>query len=645
MTLKIADDGYFDLSLFDFRSGLNTRDVDSTIRDTELSGIRDLNLDRRGALSIRDGYSNLFTSEAGTDPIMSQEGYYRTGSTAEHLFTSLTNIYKRVAGSTTHSTIKTSLTGSGLIFDMHQFSDKMFMCNGTDNIQVYNGTDVEDFGYAIPTSGVTATEGAAGLLEAKTYQYKVTYYDTDGESNPNATATSILITASKKIELTDIPKGGARVTQRRIYRTAGDGSTFKLLTTINNNTATTYSDNIPDSGLGADVDTDNDFTYAESNKYTISHKGREWFAGDEDNPSTLFYSKSLSPEATPALYYWDVGKNDGDIITGLRVNLGSLIIFKRFSTWIITGDIPTGTDADMELEKINPSIGCISIQTAIHAGNDIIFLSPSQGVQRLHRIILASSESMDSEALSDKIEPTVNVDMNNSRFSIAHAQVFDHKYHLYLATANNQLITRALVLELSGMNPLIERTIGWTQYYNQNFYSSCLFRYTDGEHLYLGHNTNGFCYEFGTDSNDDGQAIQAYAISKYFDMGSFSNYKIGRDLFFHGRASEDYEFTIRLFMNTVEEGTATETQVAEAFTGGGAVSGESVMFDEALFDDVLYDSDGSYTSVVVDIMRSMYVDYDYNKIKFKIESISANQEFLFYGWELFGYLGEKRPQG
>lgn len=428
--------GQFLLTLNGFESGLNTRDIDSKILDTELSAIRDFTLEKRGALSIRDGYTSLFASEAGTDAVMSQGGFYKTGSISEHIFTSSTDIYKRVAGSTTTSTIKTGLTGDGLTFDMHQFYDKYFMGNSIDNIQVYDGSDVHDFGYPIPASGVMATEGAAGNLENKEYQYKVTYYYEDGESNSNTTATAITPTASHKVNLSAIPTGNSRVTQRKLYRTAGDGSTFKLLTTINDNTTTVYVDNIPDAGLGADLDEDNDYSYMEKCKYLISHKGRLWGAGHPDYPSRVFYSKALVPESNPALYYWDIGSSDGDIITCLEVNLGALIIFKRYSTWVIVGDDPTGTDADMSLEKVNPSVGCISRTTARHAGNDMIFLTPSQGVQRLHRIILATTETMDAQSLSDKIKPTLMEDMQATSFSVAHAVVHNHRYYLYVPSIN-----------------------------------------------------------------------------------------------------------------------------------------------------------------------------------------------------------------
>lgn len=61
------------------------------------------------------------------------------------------------------------------------------------------------------------------------------------------------ITVSNKIvELTDIPVGPAGTLYRRIYRTEGGGATGtgKLVTQINNNTATTYDDDVADEDLG-----------------------------------------------------------------------------------------------------------------------------------------------------------------------------------------------------------------------------------------------------------------------------------------------------------------------------------------------------------------------------------------------------------
>lgn len=62
-------------------------------------------------------------------------------------------------------------------------------------------------------------------------------------------------TATNQIALSNIALGGAAVTQRKVYRTAADLAQLKLLTTIANNTATTYLDTLADASLGANVPT------------------------------------------------------------------------------------------------------------------------------------------------------------------------------------------------------------------------------------------------------------------------------------------------------------------------------------------------------------------------------------------------------
>lgn len=101
---------------------------------------------------------------------------------------------------------------------------------------------------------VTTTEGAAGNLSGA-YLYKVTFVNALGETEPGVVSVSRSVT-SKKIELSGIPTSTNRsVTSRKIYRTVGGGSAFKLLTTISNNTETTYSDNVADGSLTTDAPT------------------------------------------------------------------------------------------------------------------------------------------------------------------------------------------------------------------------------------------------------------------------------------------------------------------------------------------------------------------------------------------------------
>ena len=95
----------------------------------------------------------------------------------------------------------------------------------------------------------TLTEGAVGNLNGD-YYYRITLVLATGETNAGTTSGLITVT-NKKVELSNIPIGTEKCTARRIYRTTGISSTFfYYVDTINDNTTTTYSDNLADGGLG-----------------------------------------------------------------------------------------------------------------------------------------------------------------------------------------------------------------------------------------------------------------------------------------------------------------------------------------------------------------------------------------------------------
>jgi len=635
MALNINQDKSFVLDFLDFGGGLNTRDLDTIIQDNELSDVANFNFDKRGALKVRPGFTKFGNTALGSFAVKSMGGYYKVGEDVEVIATGSTIISK--VTSTSKTDIKEGLTGDGLIFDLHQYMNHYYMANGTDSVQVYNGTSVWDIGYPIPTSNCSAAQdGTTGGLEAKTYKYKITYYYADGESNCCSDVTSQLAVAGKSIALTDIPiDGGTRVTQRKIYRTTGDGSTYKLLTTLSDNTTEEYTDSIADSGLGADMDTDNDTPPVL--KYVVNHKGRLWGMGDPDHPSRVYYSKALHPESFPPLYYWDAGTDDGTIGTGLNINLGMLVIFKDYSTWIISGDTPTGTSPDMELINANPRVGCVSFKTMAHAGNDLIFLSPNLGVQRLHRIILATTETMDVEALSDKIDTTIG-GLADAYLQYACAEVFDHKYHLFVPEGASQTSNNiALVLDLRGLDPTKEKTIAWTKYTNMNFASCVLIYDENGDRLMCGTNAGtGYLYDFGTGTTDDGVLIEAHAMTKNHEISEFINEKTLRSIAAYGRASEDWSFSIRLFTNS----RGVVTQTVYDFSAGTFIQGEDVLWDTFLFDKFMFDSNAGYTNVIVDFMKpKLLTQHKVNLLKLKIESVTANQEFALYGCIIKGYIG------
>jgi len=634
MGLTINKDNSFVLDFLDFGGGLNTRDLDTIIRDNELSDVSNFNFDKRGALKVRLGFTKFGNTAIGAFDVKSVGGYYEVGEDVAIIATGSTVIAKVTSSSSTN--IKTGLTGDGLIFDLHQYMNHYYMANGTDAVQVYDGSsDVWDIGYPVPTSNCTAAkDGTAGGLEAKVYKYKITYYYADGESNCCTDVESITPDADKSVALTAIPiTGGARVTQRRIYRTEGDGTTYKLLTTLNDNTTETYTDSVADSGLGADMDTDNDTPPLF--KYVVNHKGRLW--GICANSSRVYYSKTLHPESFPSTYWWDAGADDGTIGTALTTNLGMLVIFKNYSTWVISGDTPVGDSADMELINANPRVGCISAKTMAHAGNDLIFLSPNLGVQRLHRVILASTETMDVEALSDKIDTTIE-GLAEGYLQYACAGILDHKYHLFVPNGEAQTSNNiALALDLHGLDPTDESTIRWTKYTNMDFASCALIYDTNGDRLLCGVNdSTGYIHDFGVGTSDDGVAVEAYAVTKNHDMGDFTKSKTLRNMATYGKASEDWSFAVRLYTNS----RGTISQDVYTFDTGAYVQGTDVLWDTYLFDKFMWDSNPGYSNVLVDFLKpKLLTQYKVSLVKLKIESVTANQEFSLYGAVIKGFIG------
>ena len=97
-----------------------------------------------------------------------------------------------------------------------------------------------------------------------------------------------------------------------------------------------------------------------------------WFSGDPGNPNRLYYSAAGDPTTWVSTSYIDVpAVFDGDQITGLAILYGDLIIFKRYSIYILRGTDPNS----FTLIKNNSSIGCVSPYSVVAVNNFIYFVS------------------------------------------------------------------------------------------------------------------------------------------------------------------------------------------------------------------------------------------------------------------------------
>lgn len=122
---------------------------------------------------------------------------------------------------------------------------------GPDGLASYTLTSQSDV--AVPVTNLSAAAGAAGALTGA-YYYSVAFLLSDGTVTPPwpGTATVVNVT-SQRIELTSIPVSpSSKVVGRVLLRTAAtppDNKAYFVLTTISDNTTTTYSDNALDGTL------------------------------------------------------------------------------------------------------------------------------------------------------------------------------------------------------------------------------------------------------------------------------------------------------------------------------------------------------------------------------------------------------------
>jgi hypothetical protein len=96
-----------------------------------------------------------------------------------------------------------------------------------------------------------AAPSATHWLGSGTYSYALTFVTAAGETYPSS--SYFAGTNNGSAYPLDFVTGPVGTTQRKIYRTVSGGATLKLLTTINNNTTISFLDSTPDGSLGADA--------------------------------------------------------------------------------------------------------------------------------------------------------------------------------------------------------------------------------------------------------------------------------------------------------------------------------------------------------------------------------------------------------
>ncbi len=402
-----------------------------------------------------------------------------------------------------------------------EYENHIFFGNGGSNPYKYNGTDFTLHGIRAPNSGPTAATAPTGTNLTGDYRYKITYVNSalvEGDVN---TTTGTFTAASEDIRLTSLPVAPQSfgVDTRRIYRTDAGGTTFKRLTTINDNTTTTYDDAIADGALGISAPADQGVPP----NYTISlyHQNR-LFTDDPGNPGYVWYSELNNPYVFKATNFIRVGDNTGDLLKGLQVYDDSILTFCDNSQWII---YMADTDpANWKPIRVRSNFGSKSHFGSFLYNNKIMFpaiqnnklvgFSAVSGASIEPSATFLTTSAIGSELKSNKIEPDIFL-LEESEVSKISSFVYQNKAYITVSYGISQATNnRIYVFDFSIGDILKKQEGAWVPWTGIN--AEQMTEY-NGDLYYISSDDTGFVHKMNTDTyNDDGAAINSYYWTKEF---------------------------------------------------------------------------------------------------------------------------------
>lgn len=228
----------------------------------------------------------------------------------------------------------------------------------------------------------------------------ISYYITDmepttGEETPPNAAVTIARLADEGVAITVLTYTG-HFTSKRIYRNKAGGTQPYLVTTLTGSTAS-YNDDSLDTALTTTSTVHTSAGAAsiekpEAAEHAAAFKGRLFLA----SKNRLWWSKPLEPTqfGNTSSSELEIGKDDGDEITGVVPFRGSFVVFKNFSIWVLNGD---SDETTFTIYQAVVGVGCRAPRT-IRADGDrrLLFL----GNDGIHSFDLSSAVKV-----SDAVDP------------------------------------------------------------------------------------------------------------------------------------------------------------------------------------------------------------------------------------------------
>lgn len=502
--------------------GLNTKFDKMLIADNETPAAANVIFDDNAA-QTRGGTAKLNTNAVGSfvcDGLFTRHD--RSGGQTMVAFFGGT-AYGLTGSSFVTIGSSQSIFTMGMDVTAAEQENQIFFGNGGVTPYKYNGAEFTRHGVPAPTSAPSAVSAATGVLTGD-YRYKIVYVNSGlVEGNAGASTATFAVT-SGTIGLSGIPVAPQSfgVNTRRIYRTEAGGSTWKRVATLNDNTTTTYHDNIADASLG--VAAPSDQGEPPNYSFCVYHRGR-LFMNDPGNLNYIWYSELDTPYVVKTTNFLSLGDNTQTLVRGAQSYGEHLLVFGDM--WAELIYMPSTDPTDWVKVRIQSPYGCRSPFALPLYNNKIMFPALQNGIlvgfaaikgsAVAPDVTLLTTSSMASDQVSGKIEPDVE-QIQSGYIGKIRAIVFKNKIYISVTHGSGQTANNRIWVYDFSTNRLEKQQEGaWMPWTGLN--PACFTIY-DGK-LYYGTSTaTGFVYEMNrTTYNDDGAAIDSYIWSKEFQGG------------------------------------------------------------------------------------------------------------------------------
>lgn len=518
--------------------GLNNKFNRSIIADNESPDCANVRFSN-GGVETRGGSTKLNTTAIGS--YVGDGLYTRHDSTgAETMIAWANGTAYGLAGSTfTAIASAASVFTAGIRVAASEYENHIFFGNGGVIPYKYNGTAFTRHGIYPPTATSTVTSSAAGALTGD-YRYKITNVNTQLVESDVGPASTTFTAAAATLRVTlQTFAASYGVASRRVYRTTAGGTTFKLVTTVADNTSTTYDDNTADGSLSTTAPTDNGVPPKWS---VVCYHQNRLFVNDPANPNFIWYSNLGDPYTFASTNFIRMGDATSDLVQAIRPFANNLLVTCNSTpfivympdtdptNWVVTAvQSAFGTKSPFGFFDFNQETMFPAIQNDKFVGFAAV---SGMGIQPDATFLTVGTAG--SLLQSERIEPDMFLIQEAYAGNIS-AIVFKNRAYIAVTYGASQTLNnRIYVFDFSNSNISKQQKTSWSR--DTGIYPA-QFTVYGGKLYYISSQASGFVYEYETTSyNDDGAAIDSYFWTKEFSAdnddggASFKDFRYAKAL-------------------------------------------------------------------------------------------------------------------